>query len=92
MGGKASARVPYLRKVDNEEIAAITNGVCFCFGNKCNMFFSNGKLVGNINYVGKPGPGMQFVVDGKKNSVPGDLVDKYVELLTWKGIPVPMME
>ena len=92
MGGKTKLGVPYLHKVDNEEIAAITRGVCFFFGENCNVVFKDGKLVGYVDYVGKNGPDMRFIVRGKSDSVKGEFDDKFVELLAWKGFPVPMME
>lgn len=92
MGANGHHKVPYLHKVDNQKIADITVGVCFIFGDNCNIFFNNGKEIGRLDYVGNPGPGMQFKVSGKKDSTPGGLVDKYVELLTYKGIPVPLMD
>ena len=41
---------------------------------------------------GSQGPDMQFIVRGKEDSVKGGFDDKFVELLAWKGLPVPMME
>ena len=35
---------------------------------------------------------MQFKVEGKPDSIPGDISSKYVELLSWQGVPVPMMD
>ena len=90
--GSSGRRVPYLKKVNSEEIARITNGVCFSFGENCNIFYNNGQQVGVLDYVGAPGPGMQFAIRGKKGSTPGSMEDKYVEMLTWLKIPVPTME
>ena len=92
MGSKGGARVPYMKKVDSVALAEITNGACFVFGKNCNVFYNNGKVVGQVNYVGKPGPDMKFVVADKKDSKPGELDDKFVELFNWKNLPVPMME
>ena len=92
MGASGRKGVPYMKKVDSPKIADITVGVCFTFGNNCNIFYYNGKEIGKLDYVGDPGPGMRFKVNGKKDSDPGDIEEKYVELLTWKGIPVPLME
>lgn len=90
--GAHGGRVPYLKKVNSEAVAAITNGVCFCFGDNCNVFYNNGKQIGAIDYVGAPGPGMKFKVRGRANSAPSDFEDKYVELLQGLGIAVPLME
>lgn len=92
MGSNGPARVPYLKKVNSEEVAKITVGICFCFGKDCNDFYNNGKYIGSLDYVGEHGPGLRFKVRGKKNSIPGDIEDKYIEMLTDLGIPVPMME
>lgn len=91
MGGSAH-RVPFLKKVDSKKVAEVTTGACFIFGEGCNVFYNDGKEVGKVNYVGKPGPGRQFQVDGKKDSKPGELDEKFVELFAWKKLPVPMME
>ena len=92
MGANNRRRVPYMKKVDSKKAAEITVGVCFVFGENCNIFFNNGKEIGRLDYVGDPGPLMKFQVTGKKDSVPGDIEEKYVELLTYKGIPVPLMD
>lgn len=92
MGASGHKKVPYLRKVDTVKAAEITTGICFAFGENCNVFFKDGREIGRLEYVGSPGPGMQFRVDGKADSAPGDIASKYVELLSWKGLPVPMMD
>ncbi len=92
MGASGHHKVPYLRKVDTPKAAEITVGVCFAFGEQCNVVFNNGEEIGRLEYVGGPGPGLQFRVGGKPDSAPGDIESKYVELLTWKGVPVPMMD
>lgn len=90
--GANKAKVPYLNNVADKEVAAITKGVCFFFGDNCNVVYSAGKLLGYIDYVGKPGPGMKFKVRGKKDSEPGEFDDKHTELLIWKSVAVPLME
>lgn len=92
MGASTRRGVPFMHKVDTVQIAETTRGVCFVFGNGCNLVFHDGQFVGQILYVGDPGPGMLFKVADKEDSVPGDFDDKYVELLKWKQIPVPLME
>jgi hypothetical protein len=92
MGASNNKKVPYLRKVDTAKSAELTSGVCFAFGDNCNIFFNDGREIGRLEYVGGPGPGMQFKVEGKPDSIPGDISSKYVELLSWQGVPVPMMD
>ena len=92
MGATGRQKVPYLRKVDTLKAAEITTGVCFSFGENCNIFFKDGQEIGRLAYVGNPGPGLQFRVEGKADSTAGDIESKYVELLSWKGVPVPMMD
>lgn len=90
--GSSGRRVPYLRKVDSEAVAKITHGVCFRFGDKCNVFYNSGTEIGVLDYVGAPGPDMRFGIRGKKGSTPGGFEEKYVEMLNWLNIPVPLME
>lgn len=92
MGASGKNGVPYLKKVDSPKVADITTGVCFCFGDNCNVVYYNGKEIGRLEYVGKHGPDLKFKIAGKKGCVPGDMEDKYVELLNDKGISVPLME
>ena len=92
MGACTHKKVPYLRKVDTAKAAELTSGICFSFGDNCNIVFKDGAEIGRLEYVGAPGPGMQFRVEGKTDSVPGDMPSKFVELLSWQGVPVPMMD
>lgn len=92
MGASGNKKVPYLRKVDTAKAAEITTGVCFAFGERCNIVFKDGQEVGRLEYVGDPGPGMQFRVVDKPDASPSGIEAAYVELLQWKGIPVPMMD
>jgi hypothetical protein len=91
MGASGNRKVPYLRKVDTAKAAEITQGVCFAFGEGCNIVFNNGQEVGRLEYVGEPGPGRLFRVAGKPDARPCDIEAAYIELLQWQGVPVPMM-
>lgn len=81
--------VVYLHKVDSPAQAKFVSGTCFTFGKGCNEVYHNGKMVGKLNYVGEPGPGLRFVVDGKSGAEPKDIDEAFEELLVWKKIPVP---